>query len=157
MEKQVQKLFSILKKCDYTLASAESCTGGLLGGEITSVPGSSRYYAGGIIAYANRIKISRLGVDEKLLNEEGAVSKEVALAMARGATKAFKTDIALSTTGIAGPSGSTGEKPVGLVYTAVSSPAGAEVSENIFEGNRAEIRMKTVKTVLELAASFIST
>ncbi len=153
---RVEELFVSLREHDFTLATAESCTGGLVGGKITSVPGSSAYYAGGIIAYANRIKISRLEVQESLLADRGAVSGEVAEAMARGAANLLDTELALSTTGIAGPGGGTEEKPVGLVYSAVFSPQGSEVSENNFTGSRREIRQKTVDNLLELACGHLS-
>ncbi len=108
----------------WTLATAESCTGGLVGHAITNVAGSSAYFLGGIIAYSNEAKRQLLGVPEALLAAYGAVSREVALAMARGARQAFGADVAISTTGIAGPSGGTAQKPVGTVYIAVSTPLG---------------------------------
>jgi len=156
VENKVKKLFQKLEEKKLSLATAESCTGGLLGGVITSVPGSSSYYTGGLIAYSNRIKITRLGIEKSLLSEYGAVSKEVAAGMGRGCQEFFDSAVALVTTGIAGPGGGTEEKPVGLVYTAVVSPEKIEVSENIFEGNRKEIRQKTVNTVLKLAADHLS-
>ncbi|WP_372638748.1 nicotinamide-nucleotide amidohydrolase family protein, partial [Fodinibius sp.] len=99
-----------------TIALAESCTGGSVSDALTDIPGSSRYVKGGVIAYDNEVKISQLGVSEDALNVAGAVSKQVALQMARGVARQLGTDIGVSTTGIAGPGGGTKEKPVGLVW-----------------------------------------
>jgi PncC family amidohydrolase len=107
-----------------TIAVAESCTGGLLGHSITNVPGSSRVFLGGVVAYADAVKQKLLGVPAADLAAHGAVSEPVALAMARGARLALGADLALSTTGVAGPGGGTQAKPVGLVYFAVSGPWG---------------------------------
>jgi nicotinamide-nucleotide amidase len=106
------------------LAVAESCTGGLVGGLVTDVPGSSAYFAGGFITYSDALKRDWLGVPDDLLRAHGAVSAEVAAAMARGCRERAKVDLALGVTGIAGPSGGTAEKPVGLVYLALASAAG---------------------------------
>lgn len=110
-----------------TLAVAESCTGGLLGALITDVPGSSRYFAGGVISYANEVKRDLLGVPQTMLTEHGAVSKPVAEAMAAGVRARLHTDWALAITGIAGPAGGTPDKPVGLVYVGLSGPPGTRV------------------------------
>jgi nicotinamide-nucleotide amidase len=111
-----QVVGELLTEQEFTLSTAESCTGGLLANEITNIPGSSRYMAGGAVAYANELKVSLLGVNQADLDQYGAVSKEVALQMAEGAAKHFHTDIGVSTTGIAGPGGGSDEKPVGTVY-----------------------------------------
>ncbi|MDR7614391.1 MAG: competence/damage-inducible protein A [Armatimonadota bacterium] len=103
-----------------TVAVAESCTGGLLGHRLTNVPGSSAYFRGGVVAYANELKRSLLGVSEEILHAHGAVSERVAEAMARGVREAFAADLGVAITGIAGPSGATPEKPVGLVYVALA-------------------------------------
>lgn len=103
-----------------TLASAESCTGGLIGAAITTISGSSAAYHGGIIAYDNAVKIGQLGVDEAVIDEHGAVSEQTAIAMAKGAVKAIGVDIGLSVTGVAGPSGGSTEKPVGTVWFGVA-------------------------------------
>jgi len=110
----------LLNKNNLTLATAESCTGGYLAHMITSVPGSSRYFKGSVIAYSNEVKTAQLGVSREDLKQQGAVSEEVAKAMAEGVRKALNTDIAIATTGIAGPDGGTIEKPVGTVWIAYS-------------------------------------
>jgi PncC family amidohydrolase len=104
-----------------TLVTAESCTAGLVAHRITNVPGSSAYYLGGFVAYANEVKESHLGVRHETLVTHGAVSEETALEMARGARQRMGSDVAVSVTGIAGPDGGTVEKPVGLVYIALSA------------------------------------
>ena len=116
----------LLKEQDATLSTAESCTGGYLAHLITSVPGSSDYYHGSIIAYQNSIKQALLGVPETILKAHGAVSREVVIAMAEGARKKLGTDYALSTSGVAGPDGGTTEKPVGTCWIAMTSPTGTE-------------------------------
>lgn len=118
LEKAVGQL--LLAK-GYTLATAESCTGGTIAQLITSVPGSSAYFKGAVVAYANAVKTEMLGVDETLLQQYGAVSREVVMAMADGVRKALKTDFALATSGIAGPDGGTADKPVGTVWMALSA------------------------------------
>jgi nicotinamide-nucleotide amidase len=106
----------MLVKCGYTISTAESCTGGLLGHRFTNVPGSSRYYLGGVVSYSDDMKIKTLGVQENTLQEFGAVSKQTATEMAQGVRDLFGSDLAIAVTGIAGPGGGTAEKPVGLVY-----------------------------------------
>ena len=110
----------LLNNNNLTLATAESCTGGYLAHMITSVPGSSRYFKGSVIAYSNEVKITQLGVSTEDLKQQGAVSEEVAKAMAEGVRKELNADIAIATTGIAGPDGGTAEKPVGTVWIAYS-------------------------------------
>jgi len=112
-----------------TLAVAESCTGGMIGELLTATPGSSLYFKGGIVAYWNDAKSSLLGVPEEMLKQHGAVSEPVARAMAEGARARFGTDLAVATTGIAGPTGGSAEKPVGLIYVALASAAGTQVRE----------------------------
>jgi len=106
----------MLVKCGYTISTAESCTGGLLGHRFTNVPGSSTYYLGSVVSYSNEMKMKILGVQEKTLQEFGAVSKQTATEMAQGVRDLFGSDLAIAVTGIAGPGGGTAEKPVGLVY-----------------------------------------
>jgi nicotinamide-nucleotide amidase len=112
----------ILLERGETLSVAESCTGGGLGSMLTEVAGSSAYFSGGIIAYSNQVKIQQLGVLEEFLTEYGAVSAIVARQMAKGVQAKFNTDWSISVTGIAGPSGATENKPVGLVYLAIANP-----------------------------------
>jgi len=106
----------MLVKCGYTISTAESCTGGLLGHRFTNVPGSSRYYLGGVVSYSDDMKMKTLGVQENTLQEFGAVSKQTATEMAQGVRDLFGSDLGIAVTGIAGPGGGTAEKPVGLVY-----------------------------------------
>ncbi|MFQ5610526.1 MAG: CinA family protein [Anaerolineae bacterium] len=113
----------LLRRHNLTLATAESCTGGLIGHKLTNVPGSSDYYLGGVVAYAYEVKERVLGVRHDTLYDFGAVSAETALEMARGARRLLGADLAVSVTGIAGPGGGLPDKPVGLVYIALSSRA----------------------------------
>lgn len=134
-----------------TLATAESCTGGLVGQMITEVPGSSDYYLGGIVGYANRVKQDHLGVPGEMLSRHGAVSDAVAGAMAEGCRQRFDSDWAIAITGIAGPGGGTPDKPVGLVFTAVcgaAGAAGAEVNRHLFLGDRPTVRMRAALAAL---------
>jgi nicotinamide-nucleotide amidase len=146
----------ILRSKKKTLAVAESCTGGYIGHLITSIAGSSDYFNGGIIAYANEIKMNVLKVDEKTLNEKGAVSREVAEQMSDGVRKRLKADFGISTTGIAGPAGGTEEKPVGTVWISVAT-ADKVISEKFSFGNNRERNIRRaslsalnmLRTVLE--------
>lgn len=139
-----KKLGSILKNKKLTLAIAESCTGGMIGGAITEVAGSSEYFLGGVIAYDNRIKRDILGVPEKVLSKFGAVSGETVLAMAKGVQKLMNTDCAIAVSGVAGPGGGTKDKPVGLVYIGIAVNKKCWSFEYRFTGTREEIREKTV-------------
>ena len=132
------------------LAVAESCTGGLLGARLTARPGSSDYFAGGVISYSNRAKMDLLGVPAGLLAQYGAVSEEVAGAMAEGARAALHADYALSITGVAGPDGGTHEKPVGLVYLGCAGPPGTRVRRNVFPGDRDTVRTFSATGALHL-------
>lgn len=132
------------------LATAESCTGGLLAKCLTDLPGSSEWFKGGVVAYHNQIKEELLKVPRQLLEGFGAVSKEVALAMANGAREVLGSQYAIATTGIAGPAGGTAEKPVGTVWIAVSSSRGAEAVLLELRGSRDEIRVETVEKALRL-------
>ena len=117
---QAVTLVKAASKSGKTIATAESCTGGLIGAAITTISGSSAAYHGGVIAYDNAVKICQLGVDEAVLDEHGAVSEQTARAMAKGVLKALGVDIGLSVTGVAGPSGGSAEKPVGTVWFGVA-------------------------------------
>ena len=131
-----------------TLATAESCTGGLVGAALTDLPGSSAWYRGGVIAYANELKTGLLGVPPELLAAHGAVSAQTAAAMAAGARTRTGADFAIAITGIAGPSGGSPEKPVGLVFLAVAHPDGTATFEHRFAGSRADIRAAAAETAL---------
>jgi nicotinamide-nucleotide amidase len=150
-----QHVGRVLTREGKTLATAESCTGGLLGDRITSVPGSSVYYLGGVIAYANDVKEYVLGVLKETMIKHGAVSEETALEMARGARKVLKTDYGISVTGIAGPSGGTLEKPVGLTWVAVSGAEGEHAAKYIYPGDREANKHAAVDSVLELLLQVI--
>ncbi len=129
-------IYNFLKIKSETLSTAESCTGGKIASMITSVPGSSSVFAGGIIAYSNEVKINTLGVDPKILLEYGAVSEECVNAMALGARKKLNTTYAIATSGIAGPEGGSEEKPVGTVWIAIAGPDFLVAKKAIFSGDR---------------------
>jgi len=133
-----------------TLALAESCTGGMISAALTSIPGISRFYLAGIVCYSNESKVRELGVAEELIRQHGAVSEEVARAMAEGARKLTGADYALSVTGIAGPSGGTPEKPVGLVHMALASREGTVARKAIIKGDRHFVRELSTKSALNL-------
>jgi nicotinamide-nucleotide amidase len=133
-----------------TISVAESCTGGLISHRLTNVPGSSRYFQGGVIAYSNEVKENLLGVDPSILNQFGAVSLEVATAMAEGVSTLLKTQLGLGVTGIAGPSGGTPKKPVGLVCIALHSTKETLKKQFHFQGEREEIKEKTSQAALDL-------
>ncbi len=132
------------------IVSAESCTGGLIMGCLTDVPGSSAVVDRGFISYSYDSKINDLGVDKALLEKTGAVSSEVALQMATGALKNSKAQIAVSATGIAGPGGATENKPVGLVYIGIANGKtnSSYAMKNLFAGDRSAVRLATVETAL---------
>jgi len=134
----------------WKLATAESCTGGLVAAGLTAIPGSADVVAGGIVAYSNDVKIASLGVPVALIEEHGAVSAEVAEAMTRGARERLGVDVAVSVTGIAGPGGGTEEKPVGLVYFHAVAPWGGKGSSFSFPGDRDSIRRRSVVAALHL-------
>jgi nicotinamide-nucleotide amidase len=140
----------LLAERGLTLATAESCTGGLLGKLVTDVPGSSSYYLGGVVSYSNELKTRLLGVPPTVLAEKGAVSEETAIAMAQGARDRLGADIALSVTGIAGPGGGTAEKPVGLVYLGLADATGATVRRYRLFSSREDIRTRAAYTALDL-------
>ena len=138
------------RKAGRTLGTAESCTGGLIGATLTSVPGASDVVAGGIVSYSNEVKMARLGVSEQTLNEHGAVSEETACEMAQGAREALGVDVAVSVTGIAGPGGATPGKPVGTVWIGVSDAIGTQAHLFTFDGDRSAVRHQTVAESLKL-------
>jgi nicotinamide-nucleotide amidase len=129
---------------------AESCTGGLLGGRLTEIPGSSDVFVGGVIAYDNRIKVEALGVAQSLLDQHGAVSEEVARAMAVGAAGRFRVSGSISVTGVAGPGGGTEQKPVGTVWLGCSIEGAVQARRIQFAGSRHEIRARAVQAALHL-------
>ena len=133
-----------------TCATAESCTGGLTGGAITAVPGSSAVFLGGVISYANEVKRDVLGVPQQVLDTFGAVSPETAAAMAEGARRLTGADVAVSLTGVAGPDGGSAEKPVGLVWFGLATASGTRTEKSVFRGDRAGIRANAVTHALGL-------
>lgn len=133
-----------------SLATAESCSGGLIAHRITNIAGASDYFLGGVVAYSNAVKVALLGVSEADLATYGAVSEPVARQMAEGARARFGTDFGIGVTGIAGPGGGTAEKPVGLVYVAVAGPAGTRVTRNVFPGAREDVKQQTAQHALEI-------
>lgn len=134
------------------LATAESCTGGLIAACLTEIPGVSDIYLGGYVTYANEMKIRELGVGEDLLKAYGAVSEEVARAMAEGACKRNGADVSVSVTGIAGPGGATPTKPVGLVHIAAARRGAATLHlREVFPGDRGAVRLAAVEAALRLA------
>jgi nicotinamide-nucleotide amidase len=177
IDKQVKELLTIIPEAVYgfdndnmgialgrmleaqgqTMATAESCTGGSIAQFITSNPGSSVYFNGGVVAYSNEIKSNLLGVPSELIEAVGAVSQEVAEAMALGAQKALHADYAVATTGIAGPDGGTDEKPVGTVWIAVAGPLGVLSKKYIFKHNRERNIIRTTHTALNMLRVLINT
>lgn len=138
-------------KMGLTLSVAESCTGGLLSSILTSVPGSSAYFLGGVVSYSNEVKIKVLDVCGKTIEKFGAVSAATACEMADGVRKALSSTASLSITGVAGPGGGTAEKPVGTVFIALSfMERETGVREFFFKGSRDEIRMQSVNAALEI-------
>ena len=143
--KEAETLGRLLLSKNLTLSTAESCTGGMFGAAVTSVPGSSEWFRGGIIAYDNRIKASLLNVPEAILDTHGAVSAEVVSAMAEGAARKLNTDCAIAVSGIAGPDGGTEDKPVGLVFIGIYCKGTVKVFKNIFSGDREQVREQAVE------------
>ena len=139
-----------LAMTDFTLAVAESCTGGLIAQRLTNVPGSSKYFIEGVVTYSNESKTRLLGVDKKVIKEFGAVSQQVARDMARGVRHKAKTDFGLAATGIAGPEGGTKEKPVGLVYIALADDAHTEHKRFVIPGDRELIRWRASQAALDM-------
>lgn len=139
-----------------TLATAESCTGGLVAARLTAVPGSSEVFRGSVVAYADDVKTRELGVSPEVLAVHGAVSAETAVAMAEGVRKRLETDLGVSDTGVAGPGGGTPEKPVGLVYLHASGPGGELAAEFTVPGDRATVRARAAVAALHLVRRLLS-
>lgn len=150
------QLLNLCRAHGLRLTTAESCTGGMLASVITTISGASDVYEMGFITYSNEAKYQMIGVDTELLDTYGAVSEETARAMAKGALDRANADIALAITGIAGPTGGTGEKPVGLVYVACAMREQTVCNKHIFRGNRQRIRLHACSEALEMALNQLS-
>ncbi|MEW6572079.1 MAG: competence/damage-inducible protein A [Bacillota bacterium] len=153
-EKIEETVVKLLVDAGYTVAFAESCTGGLVSARLTDVPGSSACFKGGVVAYANAVKEQVLDIPAAVL-QKGAVSPETAVAMAEGIKRRLQTDIGVGITGIAGPTGGTTEKPVGLVYIAVVFPVGTKVKEFNFPGRRFAVRQGAANAALKMLRDFL--
>ena len=150
-EEHIEQIANLLCASNWTLATAESCTGGLLGHRITDVSGSSDYYLGGVVSYNNEAKMELLGVKKQTLEKFGAVSEETVREMAQGVKSLFKSDLGISISGIAGPTGGTPEKPVGLIYISISGPNNHITNiKKLFNStrNRIEIQRLSVNVCL---------
>jgi nicotinamide-nucleotide amidase len=156
-ERRVEELvLSLLAANGFRLATAESCTGGMVAARLTDVPGASATFVGGVVAYADDVKEAELGVADELLAEHGAVSAEVAAAMAEGARRQLGVDVAVAVTGVAGPGGGTPEKPVGRVYLHASGPDGALARMLDLPGERAQVRLRATVTALHLLRALLT-
>jgi nicotinamide-nucleotide amidase len=149
-------VLSLCRERGLTLATAESCTGGLVSARLTSVPGSSDVFLGGVVSYANEVKASVLGVPEEVLRQHGAVSAEVAGEMAAGARARLGADVAVAVTGIAGPGGGAPEKPVGLVYVHASGPSGERAADFTAPGDRETVRGRAAVAALHLVRRLVT-
>jgi len=149
-----ERVGEALRRKKLTVSAAESCTGGRIGDKITNVPGSSDYFRGSAVTYSNESKVALLGVDKATLERFGAVSEEVAKEMALGCIGLFGSDISVSTTGIAGPTGGSPEKPVGLVWFAVTDGDRISTEKAVFPGDRESIKEAASSFALEMVATF---
>ena len=147
---QAARVIDVARQAGLTLATAESCTGGLVGHLLTEVPGSSDAFRGGIIAYADEVKLAILHVPGPTLAAHGAVSAQTAVAMAEGARAALGVDVAVAVTGIAGPAGGSPDKPVGLTYVAVADAAGHDVQRCHWSGDRQANKRASAGAALDL-------
>lgn len=152
-QKQIAEYFTQKK---LTLSVAESCTGGMLAHTLTNIPGSSAWFQGGIIAYANDVKIKMLNIPSSTIQKYGAVSKQTAILMAKNIRIKMKTVYGVGITGIAGPGGGTKEKPVGLVYIAIAHSKQTLVYQCLFHGTRLSIKKQTVQKAIEIFLTTIA-
>jgi PncC family amidohydrolase len=151
----VEQLFEMFRSRGWTLAVAESCTGGELSARVSAPPGSSNVFVGAVIPYSDKAKTAMLGVSPSLIAEHGAVSAEVAAAMARGIRAALDADVGIGITGIAGPGGARPNKPVGLVFVAISGPGGDPAPRReVWRGNRASNRTHSVTYAIESLSQY---
>jgi nicotinamide-nucleotide amidase len=154
-ETLASSIHALLQRDARTIATAESCTGGSIAAELTSVSGSSKSFVGGVVAYDNSVKRELLGVREETLNAFGAVSEETAREMARGVRTRLHADIGLSITGIAGPTGATPDKPVGLVWVGLAHASGESTMRLNLSGNRSEIQRRATVAALGSTWRFV--
>ncbi len=150
-----ERVGEVLRRKKLTVSAAESCTGGRIGDKITNVPGSSDYFRGSAVTYSNESKVALLGVDKATLERFGAVSEDVAKEMALGCIGLFGSDVSVSTTGIAGPTGDSPEKPVGLVWFAVTDGDKIESKKVLFHGDRESVKEAAALVALEMVIAFI--
>lgn len=156
MSVSVERLSEKMRGLGLMVATAESCTGGMIGAALTDLAGSSEIFDRGFITYSNEAKEKMLGVPRVLLKEHGAVSAQVATAMARGALDHSRAELAVAVTGIAGPGGGSDEKPVGTVFIAYGNHDTVHCTEHHFEGDRAAVRRQTVEAALAHLYSFVT-
>lgn len=152
----IRQIIDTLRENGLRLATAESCTGGLLAAAVTDIPGASDVFDCGVVSYSNAIKAQVLSVSTDVLAEVGAVSHQTAQAMAKGVRSLAGADIALSTTGIAGPGGGSKEKPVGLVYIGLADREKSSSTENHFSGSREDVRSQTVAAALQQLENYLA-
>lgn len=155
MEGIVEEVAKLLKERKMWIATAESCTGGLIGHTLTNVPGSSEYFKGGVIAYSNEVKMKLLGVKRETLMKYGAVSSYTAEEMAKGVKELMEVDIGIATTGIAGPTGGSEEKPVGLVYIGLATDGGIEARRFVFDGDRLQNKESFCEAALNMVLEYL--
>ncbi len=145
----------LLRRKGLKLASAESCTGGLISHRITDVPGSSDYFLGGVVAYANQVKVGLLNVSPQTLEEHGAVSREAVLEIARGVRWLLNADLAIGASGVAGPGGGTPDKPVGTVWIGLAAPDGEWTRHFRFPGDREQNKALSAQAALEMVFEYL--
>lgn len=150
-----EKIGQLLHTRALKLATAESCTGGLVSDRLTDIAGSSAYFMGGVVAYAYEAKVNLLGVSWDTLNRVGAISREVVIQMAQGARTLFKVDIAVSVSGIAGPGGGTPEKPVGSTWMALVTSEGQWTRHFVWDGAREQNKQYSAEAVLQLVLDYL--
>jgi len=150
-----QQIGTLLRARNLKLATAESCTGGLVAHRITNIPGSSDYFLGGVVAYAYEAKVAQLGVSWDTLHTYGAVSRETVLEMARGAREALEAGLAVSLTGIAGPGGGMPEKPVGTTWIGLSTPEGEWARHFVWGGDRLANKEFSAEAALQLVLDYL--
>ena len=151
----LEKIAQFLRERKWWIATAESCTGGLLAHTLTNIPGSSAYFRGGVVSYSNEVKMKVLGVKRETLEQYGAVSEQTAREMAEGVKNLMEVDVAVATTGIAGPGGGTPEKPVGLVYIGLATPEGVEVKRFLFNGDRLYNKEQFCNAALNMVLEYL--